>query len=84
MDRDLTPSSDVGPAGFHDAALNLNLVLRWEYRLGSTLFLVYSRAQHEGPSPKGGTPPATLLPGNLFSGPANDAVLVKWSYGWSI
>src|SRR5206468_1817312 len=27
------------------ATLNVNLVLRWEYRLGSTLFLVYTRAQ---------------------------------------
>ncbi|HET6148486.1 MAG TPA: DUF5916 domain-containing protein [Polyangia bacterium] len=36
------------------AALNLNVVLRWEFRLGSTLYLVYSRAQ---------APPATLLPG---------------------
>ncbi|WNG59955.1 carbohydrate binding family 9 domain-containing protein [Archangium gephyra] len=84
VDRDLTPSSYVGPPGFHDAALNLNLVLRWEYRLGSTLFLVYSRAQHEGPYPRGVTPPATLLPANLFAGPANDALLLKWSYWWSV
>ena len=28
------------------ATLNVNLVLRWEYRLGSTLFLVYTRAQN--------------------------------------
>ncbi|HYO72181.1 MAG TPA: DUF5916 domain-containing protein [Archangium sp.] len=84
VDRDLVPSNYVGPPGFHDAALNLNLVLRWEYRLGSTLFFVYSRAQQEGAYPRGVTPPATLLPGNLFSGPTNDAFLVKWSYWWSV
>ena len=28
------------------ATLNVNVVLRWEYRLGSTLFLVYTRAQN--------------------------------------
>ncbi|HEY8924314.1 MAG TPA: DUF5916 domain-containing protein, partial [Polyangia bacterium] len=32
-------------ADFEQAALNLQMVLRWEYRLGSTLFLVYSRSQ---------------------------------------
>jgi hypothetical protein len=30
---------------FEEAALNANVVLRWEYRLGSTLSLVYSRSQ---------------------------------------
>ena len=35
--------------------MNVNLVLRWEYRLGSTLFLVYTRAQ---------TPALTVAPGN--------------------
>ncbi|MGZ3458884.1 MAG: DUF5916 domain-containing protein, partial [Archangium sp.] len=84
VDRDLTPTSYVGPPGFHDAALNLNLVLRWEYRLGSTVFLVYSRSQHEGPYAAGVTPPSTLLPGKLLSGPTNDAFLVKWTYWWSV
>ena len=32
-------------ADFEEAALNVNVVLRWEYHLGSTLFLVYSRSQ---------------------------------------
>ena len=37
------------------ATLNVNVVLRWEYRLGSTLFLVYTRAQNPAlvPSPNG-------------------------------
>jgi hypothetical protein len=37
------------------ATLNINLVLRWEYRLGSTFFLVYTRAQNPAltPSPDG-------------------------------
>ena len=36
------------------ATLNVNVVLRWEYRLGSTLFLVYTRAQNPAltPSPE--------------------------------
>ena len=62
------------------AALNLNLVLRWEFRLGSTLYLVYSRAQ---------APPATLLPGEesaldlrpiLHGRAAVDVLMLKISY----
>src|ERR1051325_7864673 len=43
---DLTPlATPPTHADFQQAALNANVVLRWEYRLGSTLFLVYSRSQ---------------------------------------
>ncbi len=63
------------------SALNFNLVLRWEYRLGSTLYAVYARDQR-------GTPSKTvrgfeaLAPDRLFAGPATDSILVKWSYWW--
>ena len=30
---------------FEDAALNVNVVFRWEYRLGSTIYFVYARSQ---------------------------------------
>ena len=33
------------PPDFQDAALNVNVVFRWEYRLGSTIYFVYSRSQ---------------------------------------
>ncbi len=68
---------------FHEVALNLNVVLRWEYRLGSTLFLVYSRSQQRLPTPEGESPPTTVLPRQLLAGPATDAVLLKWSYYWA-
>jgi hypothetical protein len=68
---------------FYDTALNLNVVLRWEYRLGSTLFLVYTRSQQGLPAPSGEVPPATLAPKGLFSGPSTDAVLLKWTWYWS-
>jgi hypothetical protein len=43
---DLMPAAapSVNP-DLQDAVLNANLVLRWEWRLGSTLYIVYSRAQ---------------------------------------
>jgi hypothetical protein len=67
---------------FYSVALNLNLVVRWEYRLGSTFFFVYTRSQQGLPTLEGSPVPATLLPERLVSGPATDAVLLKWSLYW--
>jgi hypothetical protein len=79
----LTPTEGRAEDDFYDVALNLNVVLRWEYRLGSTLFLVYSRSQQGLPTAEGERTPATVLPRRLLSGPATDAVLLKWSYYWT-
>jgi hypothetical protein len=65
---------------FEQAALNANVVLRWEYRLGSSLFIVYSRSQI--PYVKSFQPPATLRLSSLEHGAAADVVLVKLSYWW--
>jgi hypothetical protein len=67
---------------FVDGVINLNVVLRWEYALGSTLFLVYTRSQ---------VPTVTLQPGETgtlsFSpvgrAPAADVVLLKLTYFWA-
>jgi hypothetical protein len=67
---------------FVGGVLNLNVVLRWEYRLGSTAYLVYTRAQ---------SPDVALglgeVPGLRFStignAPAVDVILLKISYWWS-
>jgi hypothetical protein len=70
------------PAGFDPAmydsregALNATIVGRWEYRPGSTAFLVYSHAQAPAMG-MGFDPPA------LVHGPASDAVLLKLSWAW--
>jgi hypothetical protein len=80
--REEVPFDALKPAGApasspdsEQATLNVNLVLRWEYRLGSTLFLVYTRAQ---------TPALTVLPGGaasfqvapIWQGKASDDVLM--------
>jgi hypothetical protein len=79
--EDLTPAPAADPdPDFRDAVLNLNLVLRWEYRLGSTVYLVYTRSQGE---PAGLAPEQSLAPQSFGSGPATDTVLLKWSYWWS-
>jgi hypothetical protein len=67
---------------FSDAALNANVVLRWEYLLGSTIYLVYTRTQ---------SPRIELLPGQrgtvdiggLNRAPASDTILLKLSYFFS-
>jgi hypothetical protein len=63
------------------ATLNVNLVLRWEYRLGSTLFLVYTRAQNPAlvPTPSGTS--FELRP--ILEGRASsDLIMAKLAYWW--
>ncbi len=60
--------------------MNVNAVLRWEYRLGSTLYLVYTRSQRELPPSGGREVPGSLGAPELFRGPAADTLLVKWSW----
>jgi len=66
---------------FNEGVLNLNVVLRWEFKLGSTAYFVYTRAQT----------PATLLQlgetgtlnlSSVRRAPARDAFLLKLSYWW--
>lgn len=63
----LRPANQTAPAqGTVD--LNVSAVLRWEYALGSTLLLVYTRAQ-SAPDPTG-----------LSRAPAADVVMIKIGY----
>ena len=73
-----------GNANGHGSTLNLNAVLRWEYRLGSTLFFVYTHSQQERALAQGELPSATLAPNGLFKGPANDTFMIKFTYWWSV
>jgi hypothetical protein len=80
--RDLDPT-DARPDGFYRAGLRVNLVLRWEYRLGSTLFVVYNHATESLTTP-GQPVPASLSPSGLGGGRAVDTFLMKWSYFWHL
>jgi hypothetical protein len=66
-------------ADSHTSALVVNAVVRWEYRTGSTLYLVYSRNQTELPFAAGRAVPHALTPSGLALGPTTDSFLVKWS-----
>src|SRR5512133_3891246 len=70
----------VGDPEFRTGALAVNAVLRWEYRRGSTLFVVYTRSQNEPDWDGIGPAPRTLRPWELGLGPTVDTILVKWSH----
>lgn len=59
-----------------EGALNATVVGRWEYRPGSTVFLVYSHAQT--PTGDGTQFDVRSLP----RGPAQDVILLKLSWAW--
>lgn len=78
---DLTPAAPpTTNPDVQQTALNVNVVLRWEFRLGSTMYLVYTRSQ---------APSLTLQPGEeaaldlrpAWHGRASiDVLMLKVSY----
>ncbi len=66
---------------FVQGVINVNVVGRWEYRLGSTLYLVYTRTQ--APNVVLGTGESAGFGFNaLGRAPAIDVFMVKISYWW--
>lgn len=63
---------------FNDRRLNSNVVLRWEYRSGSTLFVVWSHAQTD--RVQTGSFNAGRDLGGLLAAPGDDTLLIKVSY----
>ena len=63
---------------FNDKSLRSNLVLRWEYIKGSTLFVVWNLSQAEHSRPGLFSPWRDL--GSAFSGESTNVFMVKASY----
>jgi hypothetical protein len=74
----LPPDVRDGAGDFQRVALNLNLVLRWEFLSGSALLVVYSRTQSGNSLLAGSLPRFTA--GGLSDGPTEDVFLIKLSY----
>lgn len=67
---------------FNAQALNTNLVLRWEYVPGSTLFLVWSHARHGGSNDYFRSFSENLR--DMFRWPPANVLLLKVSYWWNV
>lgn len=73
------PAVANDPGGFNVQQFRSNVVFRWEYRAGSTLFLVWSQGR-QGSSAIEGRQSFRGDLGDLFHQRANDVFLVKLSY----
>ncbi|MEP6590651.1 MAG: DUF5916 domain-containing protein [Gemmatimonadota bacterium] len=67
------------PGGFNFKQFRSNAVFRWEYRPGSTLFVVWSQGRQDFASEQGGNSFGGDLD-HLFGQRAQDTFLVKLSY----
>jgi hypothetical protein len=80
------PTMTIPPPDFKDAAINVNVVFRWEYRLGSTIYFVYTHSQIPTvpvPQPNGFPNPTTLDPNAFRHGGTSDVFLLKFSSWWA-
>ena len=73
------PYSGTSPSDFNFKQFNSNLVLRWEYRPGSTLFVVWSQGRDDF-EPVTGTRSFRGDFGRLFNAYPRNTFLVKMSY----
>ena len=68
----------IAPRDFTFRSLRGNTVLRWEYRPGSTLFVVWTRSSRIPDRPEGSIRSSDF--GDLFQGPSENIFLVKVNY----
>ncbi|GIW52298.1 MAG: hypothetical protein KatS3mg081_1653 [Gemmatimonadales bacterium] len=82
LDRDGTPDLNLGTPDFTVLSLRSNVVLRWEYLPGSTLFLVWQHGRAH--SLTDGSFSLGPRLDDLFSAPATNTLLVKINYWLSL
>jgi len=76
------PPTSNNPPDFSNLSLNSNVVLRWEYLPGSTMFLVWSQARRGNVGNYGTRFGEDVS--NTFSLPANNVLMLKISYWLSM
>lgn len=74
---------NFGRGDFNYKSLNLNLVFRWEYLPGSTLFLVWTQARDRYDTGFGDFDFSRDF-NNIFDLPQTNTLLVKANYWWNI
>jgi hypothetical protein len=75
-------TQELRSADFNDQSFNSNLVLRWEYLPGSTVFLVWSQARSDG-NGEYGTSVEENIDETFRIAPAN-VLLLKITYWWDV
>jgi hypothetical protein len=80
LDGDGTAEGHPNP-DFGFRRLRANAVLRWEYRPGSTLYLVWSQGRDEAVAEGSFRPVHDLR--SLLGAPSRDALMLKLSYWWT-
>lgn len=78
----LRPFTGAVAGDFAGQEFHLNLVFRWEYLPGSTLYLVFSQARMAGSENYDATWGKDL--GDLFASPPSTVLLGKMTFWWSI
>ncbi len=73
------PYTGAAPSDFNQKFFNANLVVRWEYRPGSTLYLVWSQGRSDF-EPTTGDRNISGDFGKLFDTPPQNTFLIKASY----
>ncbi|MGB3548240.1 MAG: DUF5916 domain-containing protein [Saprospiraceae bacterium] len=79
-DGDEADDFEFGDPDFNFIQFRSNLVIRWEYRPSSTLFLVWSQGTSGGADP--GRNVFSALSEDLFGGEVQNTFLVKATYRW--
>ena len=78
--RDGTVDYRFSKPDFNFVEFRSNLVIRWEYKAGSELYLVWSQGNNPDASSDLDTPIAESLFDNAFAEQARNIFLVKWTY----
>ncbi len=74
------PAFGLANPDFNFKSLRVNAVFRWEWRLGSTLYLVWTQQRQDFAHP--GTFSLGRDARALFGAPADDVLLIKVAYWW--
>ena len=78
--KDGTPDYNFNKADFNFVQFRSNLVVRWEYKSGSELYLVWSQGNTPDALSDLHTPLASSLFDNAFSDGFRNIFLIKWTY----
>jgi hypothetical protein len=81
LDADGTTDTTVGRPDRNDASFHSNLVLRWEYRRGSTLYLAWSQQRYGGGDDLSDDAWASLA--SLRTQPSLNQFMLKLTYWFS-